>query len=84
MTQEEYDIQMQVDTLMQKVLDAWKREGKWDGNNPNSPFYGFEKDPLLRILITAFVYQTNGLKIEVLDVRETVRKDEAEDLYRPL
>lgn len=72
MTQEEYDIQMQVDNLMQKVLDAWKREGKWDGNNPNSPFYGFEKDPLLRILLTAFVYQTNGLKKEVQDVEKEV------------
>ena len=72
MTQEEYDIQMQVDTLMQKVLDAWKREGKWDGNNPNSPFYGFEKDPLLRILITAFVYQTNSLKKDVQDVEKNL------------
>ena len=73
MTQEEYDIQMQVDHLMQKVLDAWKSEGKWDGNNPNSPFYGFEKDPLLRILLTAFVYQTNGLKHDMQDLeKETV------------
>ena len=75
MTQEEYDIQMQVDNLMQKVLEAWKREGKWDGNNPNSPFYGFEKDPLLRILLTAFVYQTNGLKKQVQDVEKDVIGD---------
>ncbi len=72
MTQEEYDIQMQVDNLMHKVLESWKREGKWDGNNPNSPFYGFEKDPLLRILLTAFVYQTNGLKKEVQEVERDV------------
>ena len=72
MTQEDYDIQMQVDNLMHKVLEAWKREGKWDGNNPNSPFYGFEKDPLLRILLTAFVYQTNGLKRDVQDVEKEV------------
>lgn len=72
MTQEEYDIQMQVDNLMQKVLEAWKREGKWDGNNPNSPFYGFEKDPLLRILLTAFVYQTNGLKKDVQNLERRV------------
>lgn len=65
MTQEEYDIQMQVDNLIQKVLEIWKHEGKWDGNNPNSPYYGFEKDPLLRILLTAFVYQTNGIKGKV-------------------
>ncbi len=70
MTQEEYDIQMQVDNLMHKVLEVWKREGKWDGNNPNSPFYGFEKDPLLRILLTAFVFQTNGLKKDVQDVEK--------------
>ena len=72
MTQEEYDIQMQVDNLMQKVLDSWKREGKWDGNNPNSPFYGFEKDPLLRVLLTAFVYQTNGLKRDIQDIEKEV------------
>lgn len=70
MTQEEYDIQIQVDNLMQKVLESWKREGKWDGNNPNSPFYGFEKDPLLRILLTAFVYQTNGLKMEIQNLEK--------------
>lgn len=73
MTQEEYDIQMQVDSLMQKVLESWKREGKWEGNNPNSPFYGFEKDPLLRILVTAFVYQTNGLKADIQNLeKETI------------
>ncbi|MBR3710198.1 MAG: hypothetical protein IKM99_04470 [Bacteroidales bacterium] len=75
MTQEEYDIQVQVDSLMQKVLETWKREGKWDGNNPNSPFYGFEKDPLLRILITAFVYQTNGLKNDIQNLERNVVSD---------
>lgn len=73
MTQEEYDIQIQVDNLMQKVLETWKREGKWDGNNPNSPFYGFEKDPLLRILITAFVYQTNEIRLNIQNLeKETI------------
>ena len=75
MTQEEYDIQIQVDNLMQKVLESWKREGKWDGNNPNSPFYGFEKDPLLRILLTAFVYQTNGLRNDVQDMEKNLIGD---------
>lgn len=75
MTQEDYDIQVQVDSLMQKVLESWKREGKWDGNNPNSPFYGFEKDPLLRILLTAFVYQTNGLKIDIQNIEKDLIGD---------
>ena len=75
MTQEEYDIQIQVDSLLQKVLDSWKREGKWDGNNPNSPFYGFEKDPLLRILLTAFVYQTNGLKADIQNIEKDLVGD---------
>ena len=75
MTQEEYDIQMQVDNLIQKVLESWKREGKWDGNNPNSPFYGFEKDPLLRILLTAFIYQTNGVKKEIQEAEKDVISD---------
>ncbi len=75
MTQEEYDIQVQVDNLMQKVLDSWKREGKWDGNNTNSPFYGFEKDPLLRILLTAFVYQTNGLRLGIQNFEKNIVGD---------
>jgi hypothetical protein len=75
MTQEDYDIQVQVDNLMQKVLESWKREGKWDGNNPNSPFYGFEKDPLLRILLTAFVYQTNGLKTDIQNMEQELIGD---------
>ena len=75
MTQEDYDIQMQVDNLLLKVLESWKREGKWDGNNPNSPFYGFEKDPLLRILLTAFVYQTNGLKTDLQDMEKHLIDD---------
>ena len=75
MTQEEYDIQVQVDNLMQKLLESWKREGKWDGNNPNSPFYGFEKDPLLRILLTAFVYQTNGLKADIQNIEKDLISD---------
>lgn len=75
MTQEEYDIQIQVDDLMHKVLESWKREGKWDGSNPNSPFYGFEKDPLLRILLTAFVYQTNGLKTDIRNFEKEVIGD---------
>ena len=66
---------MQVDNLMQKVLESWKREGKWDGNNPNSPFYGFEKDPLLRVLLTAFVYQTNGLKRDIQEIEKEVISD---------
>jgi len=75
MTQEEYDIQVQVDSLMQKVLETWRREGKWDGNNPNSPFYGFEKDPLLRVLITAFVYQNNGLLTQIQNLESDVVSD---------
>ena len=29
-------------------------------------------------------FGTKSMKVEVLDVRETVKKDEAENLYRPL
>lgn len=80
MRQEDYDIQKQVDSLMYKVLESWKREGKWDGSNPNSPFYGFEKDPLLRILLTAFVYQTNGIRLDI----QNFEKNMVGDLQRQL
>ena len=67
---QEYDIQRQVDALKVKVLNQWKREGKWDGDNHNSPYYGIEKDPILTILLTAFVYQANGIDNEIREVRD--------------
>ena len=79
---QEYDIQRQVDALKVRVLNQWKREGKWDGDNHNSPYYGIEKDPLLTILLTAFVYQANGIDNEIREVRDGFM-DEFEDMILP-
>lgn len=81
MTQQEYDIQRQVDALMQKLLETWRNEGKWDGNNP-SEYYGLDKDPVLRILLTAFVYQINGLKVDLQNFEENTIS-EFEDTVLP-
>ena len=82
MTNEEYDIQRQVNSLMERVLQLWKSEGKWDSNNPNAPFYGIEKDPLLGILISAFVYQMNGVKRDMAQL-ENGMMDTLEQLVMP-
>lgn len=80
MTNEEYDIQRQVDLLMQKVLQLWKSEGKWDNTNTNAPLYGIEKDPLLGILISAFVYQMNGIKMDLKGMENGMM----DELYRQM
>ena len=68
MIHEEYDIQRQVETLMNKVLEMWKREGKWEGDNPTAPFYGLEKDPMINLLLTAFAYQGNAIEKELKEM----------------
>ncbi len=82
MMYEEYDIQRQVDALMIKVLDLWKREGKWDGDNPNAPFYGLEKDPMMNLLLTAFVHQGNAIDKELKEMKAGLM-NEFEDLVLP-
>jgi len=79
---QEYDIQRQVDALRIKVLNQWKREGKWDGDNHNAPYYGIEKDPLLTVLLTAFVFQANGIDNEIREMKDGFL-DEFEDMLLP-
>lgn len=82
MIQQEFDIQRQVDALLQKVLETWRNENKWDGDNINMPFYGLDKDPVLRILLTAFVYQMNGLKVDLQNFENNIIS-EFEDTVLP-
>lgn len=82
MTQEEYDIQRQVDALMQKVLETWRNEGKWDGDTATEEYYGLDKDPVFRLLLTAFVYQMNGLNTNLQNFqKDTI--DEFENVVLP-
>lgn len=82
MIHEEYDIQRQVETLMDKVLEMWKREGKWDGDNPTAPFYGLEKDPMINLLLTAFAYQGNAIEKELKEMNAGLM-NEFEDIVLP-
>ena len=41
------DIKNRIKELRNKVFELWAQEGQWEGDNPNSPLYGMDKDPLL-------------------------------------
>ena len=58
-------IQKQVDALKNKLLNVWNLEGKWDLENPEAPYNGMENDPIVNLLLTAVVYQSNLLKDEL-------------------
>lgn len=83
MRNEEFkDIQKQTQNLFGKILELWKKQGKWDGDDRSMPYYGLDKDPILSILITAFVFQTNQLEDNIKAFREGLF-DEFEDLAVP-
>lgn len=83
MRNEEYkNIQKQTQDLLEKILELWKKQGKWDGDDKSMPYYGLDKDPILSILITAFVFQINQLEDNIKAFREGLF-DEFEDLAVP-
>lgn len=83
MRNEEYkNIQKQTQDLLEKILELWKKQGKWDGDDRSMPYYGLDKDPILSILITAFVFQINQLEDNIKAFREGLF-DEFEDLAVP-
>lgn len=58
-------IQKQVDALKNKLLNVWSLEGKWDLENPEAPYNGMENDPIVNLILTAVVYESNLLKDEL-------------------
>lgn len=83
MRNEKYkNIQKQTQDLLEKILELWKKQGKWDGDDRSMPYYGLDKDPILSILITAFVFQINQLEDNIKAFREGLF-DEFEDLAVP-
>jgi len=62
-------INNKVSELKKKVFALWEAEGKWEADNPNSPLYGLDKDPLVSLLITAMVYQQRQMEKEVENFR---------------
>lgn len=62
-------IQNRVAELSNKVFSLWANEGKWEKNNPDSPLYGMDKDPLVNLLITALAYQENQIENDIKSFR---------------
>lgn len=58
-------IQKQVDALKNNLLNVWNLEGKWDLENPEAPYNGMENDPIINLILTAVVYESNLLKDEL-------------------
>lgn len=59
------DIKNRIKELRNKVFELWAQEGQWEGDNPNSPLYGMDKDPLLSLLITAMAYQEYQIENDI-------------------
>ena len=58
--------------LRNKVFSLWASEGKWESDNPNSPLYGMEKDPLVSMLITALAYQEDQIEQDLAKFRSSM------------
>lgn len=65
MNDNQKSIQRQVEVLKNKILTVWNNEGKWDLENPDAQYNGLENDPIVNLLLTAVVYQTNLIKEEL-------------------
>ena len=62
-------IKNRVAELRDKVFSLWANEGQWDSNNPNSPLYGMDRDPLVSMLITALAYQEHQIENDIEQFR---------------
>ncbi len=63
------DIRNRTTELKNKVFALWAKEGKWERDNPNSPLYGMDKDPLVSLLITALAYQEYQIENDIEQFR---------------
>ena len=68
--------------LRNKIFALWAREGKFETDNPDSPLYGLDRDPLVTMLITAMVYQEQQMEAEVSNYRKNM-VSEFEDAVLP-
>ena len=75
-------IQKQVDALKNKLLNVWSLEGKWDLENPEAPYNGMENDPIVNLILTAVVYESNLLKDELNTFHDNLM-DDCLDLMLP-
>lgn len=75
-------IQRQVEALKNKLLTVWNNEGKWDLENPEAQYNGVENDPIVNLLLTAVVYQSNLIKEELNAFNDSL-VDDCYDLMLP-
>lgn len=75
-------IRNRVAELRNKVLSLWAQEGQWEANNPNSPLYGMDKDPLVTMMITALAYQELQIESDIERFRSGM-VDELEEAMLP-
>lgn len=75
-------IKNRVAELRNKVFSLWANEGKWDGNNPNAPLYGLDRDPLVAMLLTAVAYQELQIENDIENYRKGM-VSEFEDTVLP-
>lgn len=78
----ENKIKDKVIELKNKVFHFWAQEGLWEPDNPNTPLYGLDKDPLLTMLITAMVYQQSQIEENIMGFRHDM-VGEFEDAILP-
>lgn len=68
-------IQKQVEALKSNIFNVWNLEGKWDLENPEAPYNGMEKDPIVNLLLTAVIYQSNLIKDEINSFNDNLVND---------
>jgi hypothetical protein len=61
--------------LLKDALLKWTREGNIDPNDPNSPFYKIEHDPVIKLLIMALAHETNKIKDDISMFRENILEE---------
>ena len=66
------EIKKRVAELRNKVFSLWASEGKWESDNPQSPLYGMDKDPLVSMLITALAYQEDQIEQDLAGFRSNM------------
>lgn len=75
-------IRNRVAELRNKVFSLWAQEGQWEANNPNSPLYGMDKDPLVSMMIMALAYQELQIETDIERFRSGM-VDELEESMLP-
>lgn len=61
--------------LLKEALLKWTRESNIDPNDPSSPFYKIEYDPVIKLLMMALAHETNKIKDDISMFRENILEE---------